>query len=288
MHSKSSTSQPSSVELVSKALAARDVWHRTPAHNAVEVDSSEALRILVKFGAVLELPAGPLKAQEGAVVVVRHDKGPALARICAVNADATKIKVEYEGVRTHDEWIALERCVLAPTPLELAQELGRMNAEAELQIQVGANPSGKPSRQVQQRIVSRVESRTHAVQELDYERLKHFKEMLWEREGIDTSSWGTGTAKSVEALFWEVFVQRGCIIMGGWSAGQLKRVVRLVKEILGTPHALNSRLQISSDGRRIERNQVPLKKLIWTKSSDDGWNAWDEQVYNQDCPYCED
>lgn len=99
------------------------------------------------------------------------------------------------------------------------------------------------------------------------EELTSFKERLY-KAGIDTSKWGRGGSKSVEHLWWEAFEQKGSLIIAAPGSGKLKRVTRMVKirlvaEIFGVDHVLFSRAQFLHDGRKIERKQVPLRKVIW-------------------------
>uniref|UniRef100_A0A7S4Q5X9 Uncharacterized protein n=1 Tax=Alexandrium monilatum TaxID=311494 RepID=A0A7S4Q5X9_9DINO len=129
---------------------------------------------------------------------------------------------------------------------------------------------------------------------LDKGKLAEFRELL-DRKGIDTGSWGVDGAKSVEHLFWEAYEQRGCLLTGLGDQGKLKRITRLVKikilsDIFGVEHALFSRMQFMHDGQCAERQQLPLKKLVWIKS-DDCQHAADnnpEVFYQEKCSFTED
>ena len=71
----------------------------------------------------------------------------------------------------------------------------------------------------------------------------------------------------------ETYEQHGCVI-AGLGTNNLKRVTHLVKiklmaEIFGVTHVLQSRLQFQYDGQIIERLQVPLRKLSWKKDVSD-------------------
>jgi len=130
------------------------------------------------------------------------------------------------------------------------------------------------------------------LEQLDKNRLGEFRARL-ERSGIDTECWGVKGAKSISHLFWEVYEQRGCIIIGG-SGQKLKRVTRIVKirlvaDVFGVEHALFSRLQFMYDGQTIERKQVPLIKLAWANWDDkNSCSECDERFFQQDCPFTED
>lgn len=127
---------------------------------------------------------------------------------------------------------------------------------------------------------------------LDSGRLQQFKEHL-RKGGIDTSQWGVKGRKSVEHLFWEVYEQRGCVIVG-LGTDKLKRVTRLVKinlvaEIFGVEHILQSRMQFQHDGQIIERLQVPLRKLLWTTDANSIGDPDNNMgLRTKDCPYTED
>lgn len=127
-------------------------------------------------------------------------------------------------------------------------------------------------------------------EKLDPEKVALFKAQLMEA-GIDATAWGVGGAKSVEHLYWEAYVQRGCIIVSSYqrTPPELKRITRLVKvrlsaEIFGEHHVLTSRMQFMHDGQIVERNQLPLRKLVW-KVTDD---VKEEICAPADCPYTED
>jgi len=129
--------------------------------------------------------------------------------------------------------------------------------------------------------------------ELDKAKLAIFSEML-QRHCIETAAWGASGAKSVEHLFWEAYEQRGCLITGMQEVGRLKRVTRLVKlrlvsDIFGVEHVLLSRMQFMHDGQFIERKQVPLRRLLWSKSAEENCSNLTEDVLSAErCPLCED
>jgi hypothetical protein len=119
------------------------------------------------------------------------------------------------------------------------------------------------------------------------EKLALFKENL-ATGGVDTSLWGVNGRKSIEHLFWETYEQRGCVIVG-LGANKLKRVTHLVKinltaEIFGVKHILQSRIQFQYDGQIVERLQVPLRKLLWTKDVND---VDDPELQNPACSFTE-
>jgi len=130
---------------------------------------------------------------------------------------------------------------------------------------------------------------------LDRAELARFTEKL-QAAGLDLSRWGVRGTKSVEHLFWEVYQQRGCLILGlrGGTNKPLKRVTRLVKirltaEIFGVCHTLYSRMQFMHDGQTIERRQVPLRRLLW-KDNAEGMmpQVSGDELYDEGCPYTED
>lgn len=133
------------------------------------------------------------------------------------------------------------------------------------------------------------------VAHIDQMRLKAFELML-EGRGINVHNWGqhmqSGT-KSIEQLFWEAYQQKACIITNA-HGGTLKRVVRIVKvkilaKVCGFDHVLISRLQCSHEGNPVERQQYPLKKLIWNTDSVGDRDVEDnEAVYAETCSYTED
>eukprot|EP00425_Heterocapsa_triquetra_P043850 CAMPEP_0195086444 /NCGR_PEP_ID=MMETSP0448-20130528/26578_1 /TAXON_ID=66468 /ORGANISM="Heterocapsa triquestra, Strain CCMP 448" /LENGTH=894 /DNA_ID=CAMNT_0040119929 /DNA_START=141 /DNA_END=2823 /DNA_ORIENTATION=+ len=127
---------------------------------------------------------------------------------------------------------------------------------------------------------------------LDKAKLGTFRESL-HLAGVDTSHWGTGGAKSIEHLFWEVHEQKGCVITGMKGLGRLKRITRLVKihlqaEIFGVEHTLYSRMQFMHDGQTVERKQVPLRKLAWSDMTEEDLAECTEYFYKEGCQYTED
>jgi len=123
------------------------------------------------------------------------------------------------------------------------------------------------------------------------EEVVHFGSMLRGR-GIDTTRWGTGGAKSVEHLYWEVHVNRSSILVG-IKQQRLKRIVRLLKiriiaDICGVNHVLVSRMQLMHDGRQIQRRQVPLRKLRWKLAPEAAAEAFcDASFFGGDSPHTE-
>mmetsp|Transcript_68025 Transcript_68025/g.106354 ORF Transcript_68025/g.106354 Transcript_68025/m.106354 type:complete len:951 (+) Transcript_68025:74-2926(+) len=130
---------------------------------------------------------------------------------------------------------------------------------------------------------------------LDKAKLQEFRDCLG-RNGIDTSSWGAHGSKVLEHLFWETYIQRGCLITDGLKPAGLKRVTRIVKikivaDIFGVEHMLQSRLQFMHDGQCIERKQVLVKRLCWTAESvsvPGKPSQYDAKYAEESTPHCED
>ena len=110
--------------------------------------------------------------------------------------------------------------------------------------------------------------------------------------GVDTTSWGSHGTKSIEHLFWELFVQHGSILTGIGTT-RLKRVTRLLKlrlvaDIDGVDHVVLSRLQFMHDGQQIQRQQLPLRRLAWKLPTDSPLlPSCEANVYNEDYEYVE-
>lgn len=116
-------------------LETPDHWHRTPAHDAAMADGAEMLSLLQEYGAPLHLPMGPLEPQIGAVAIVNQSSEVVaylgnsyrMGRVHYVDRHQ-KMRFEYEKGTKDQEAVELERCDLAPTPLVLAEKLGRKKA----------------------------------------------------------------------------------------------------------------------------------------------------------------
>ncbi|CAE7601961.1 par-5 [Symbiodinium sp. CCMP2456] len=110
--------------------------------------------------------------------------------------------------------------------------------------------------------------------------------------GVDTTSWGSHGTKSIEHLFWELFIQHGSILTGIGTT-RLKRVTRLLKlrlvaDIDGVDHVVLSRLQFMHDGQQIQRQQLPLRRLAWKLPTDSPLlPSCEANVYNEDYEYVE-
>jgi len=129
---------------------------------------------------------------------------------------------------------------------------------------------------------------------LDKAKLQQFRRFLSEH-GIDHGSWGKKGTKTLEHLFWEAFVQRGCIITLCAQDAPLKRVTKIVKisivaEIFGIDHTLQSRLQFLHDGQCIERKTLLVKRLQWAKNvpgTPDKPAVFDKIFEQEDCSLCQ-
>ncbi|CAJ1337953.1 unnamed protein product [Effrenium voratum] len=116
-------------------LKQTDHWHRTPAHDAAMADSPEVLALLQELGAPLHLPMGPSEPQIGAVAIVNQSSEVVaylgnsykMGRVHYVDRHQ-RMRFEYEKGIKEQEAVELERCELAPTPLVLAEKLGRKKA----------------------------------------------------------------------------------------------------------------------------------------------------------------
>jgi len=121
---------------------------------------------------------------------------------------------------------------------------------------------------------------------MDKIKVLDFQQRL-QANGIDTSSWGVHGTKTIEHLYWEVFEQRGCILLGGTGKEDpLKRVTRIIRlnilvDIYGVDHQLFSRLRFMHDGQSTERKQVLVHKLNWERQPQSG----STDVLDEHCPY---
>eukprot|EP00929_Paragymnodinium_shiwhaense_P100822 TRINITY_DN63428_c0_g1_i2.p1 TRINITY_DN63428_c0_g1~~TRINITY_DN63428_c0_g1_i2.p1 ORF type:complete len:1605 (-),score=429.43 TRINITY_DN63428_c0_g1_i2:74-4888(-) len=121
----------------SVALAnSRDCHGRTPVHLAAASDAVHWLRALAALGAPLDVTMGAAQWEPGAVTLVRIPKLDnatwRLARVLAVfGQPPTRLTVKYlSGIV--DERVDIEQCLLAPTPLQVAEALGNGDAAEEL------------------------------------------------------------------------------------------------------------------------------------------------------------
>ncbi|CAK9007045.1 Serine/threonine-protein phosphatase 6 regulatory ankyrin repeat subunit C (PP6-ARS-C) (Serine/threonine-protein phosphatase 6 regulatory subunit ARS-C) [Durusdinium trenchii] len=113
-----------------------DTWHRTPAHDAAFADAPEMLSLLQDYGAPLHMPMGPGEPQIGAVAIVNQSSEVVaylgnsyrIGRVHYVDRHQ-KMRFEYEKGTKDLETVEVERCELAPTPLVLAEKLGRKKAQ---------------------------------------------------------------------------------------------------------------------------------------------------------------
>jgi hypothetical protein len=123
---------------------------------------------------------------------------------------------------------------------------------------------------------------------VETEKLDKFRDEL-ASGGVDTTSWGSSGTKTLQHLYWEVYIQRGSVLLR--FGDQIKRVthvlkIKMIADIFGVEHILVSRLQMVYSGATKERRQVPLTRLIWPENFqiDD---TRDESLYAENCPYVE-
>jgi len=107
-------------------LVQEDEWHRTPAHAAAAANATNALRTLIELGVPTQLKMGPTRMEDGAVVLVSQELDEAghsweIGRIRSIFG--SDITVKYECGRLEPR-VTPDRCVVAPTPLVLAEKLG--------------------------------------------------------------------------------------------------------------------------------------------------------------------
>lgn len=152
-------------------LGAGDNWHLTAAHVAAMADASESLRSMMELGLPVALTAGNKRLEEGAAVLVERSRNVRrsittsaklvfigltteespraadqeqptevdggegldvtweLGLVRAVMASELSVKFRSGRFESH---IAAQRCLLAPTHLELAEKLGCRSAVARL------------------------------------------------------------------------------------------------------------------------------------------------------------
>lgn len=122
-------------------LSHLDSWFRTPAHWAVWADSREVLQVIQTLGGPLHTPMGKADPiANGNSLLVNLQKGDTflgnpwrLAKVAAENMREQQIVVELlqekgKVAELINPTVPLERCEFAPTPLTLAERLGKQKA----------------------------------------------------------------------------------------------------------------------------------------------------------------
>lgn len=109
-------------------------------------------------------------------------------------------------------------------------------------------------------------------------RIKELEKWL-ARRGIDTSAWGTGDAKSVKNLWYEL--QEGDIVL---QDNPLLRLVHVVQVMIRRQNKiLIEAMQEFGDGSRRYRNQPPSEKMKSSESPTDAARRclWEELGVNE-------
>lgn len=116
-------------------LAEEDSWHHTPIHLAATVDGVEAIKALIEMGVPFDKHMGPTKLEDGTVVLVQtreaEEEAPAEWQLALVRGLAgNNLTVKFHGCK--ETKVLVEKCEVAPTPLALAEKLGKQAAFAKL------------------------------------------------------------------------------------------------------------------------------------------------------------
>jgi len=116
-------------------LAEEDSWHHTPIHLAATVDGVEAIKALIEMGVPFDKHMGPTKLDDGTVVLVQtreaEEEAPAEWQLALVRGLAgNNLTVKFPGSK--ETKVLVEKCEVAPTPLALAEKLGKQAAFAKL------------------------------------------------------------------------------------------------------------------------------------------------------------
>eukprot|EP00439_Symbiodinium_sp_Y106_P041307 s2751_g5.t1 len=121
-----------------------DSWHHTPIHLAATVDGVEAIKALIEMGVPFDKHMGPTKLDDGTVVLVQtreaEEEAPAEWQLALVRGLAgNNLTVKFQKPRSanisqapKETKVLVEKCEVAPTPLALAEKLGKQAAFAKL------------------------------------------------------------------------------------------------------------------------------------------------------------